>query len=79
MAGGRGGGGGRCSNSLLTLAVQSSHHIYKFAQSGCAQVEAQGKLPQEGSVGRACGGLLTWNGKSTVPLPIWFTLGRDPP
>lgn len=22
---------------------------------------------------------LTWKGRSTVLLPIWFTLGRDPP
>ena len=30
-----------------------------------------------GGVGEAWG--LTWKGRSTVPLPIWFTLGRDPP
>lgn len=36
-----------------------------------------GKLPTMGA--GPGGGALTWKGRSMVPLPIWFTLGRDPP
>lgn len=73
----KGVGGDRegCGNCLVTPAVHSNHHAHLLAL--WPRWGLQCHAPQAGaSVG---GQGLTWKGRSTVPLPIWFTLGRDPP
>lgn len=71
-------GRGTCGSNCLV--IPDVHRLaYRHSRSGDRVGPGLQHTPggRGGGVGEAWG--LTWKGRSTVPLPIWFTLGRDPP